>query len=125
MPSRDAQAFFADAEMLVIPVAAHRRGGDEPDRLVILPLDEFGLAVLPRRGAERFRPCVGVAPALDADQDRRRGVLVRLGIAAGLVLADPQIKAVLGHRRLDAAGAGRSEERRVGKEGRSRWAPYH
>src|SRR5256886_4280457 len=23
------------------------------------------------------------------------------------------------------AGAGRSEERRVGKEGRSRWAPYH
>src|SRR2546426_10738227 len=23
------------------------------------------------------------------------------------------------------SGAGRSEERRVGKEGRSRWAPYH
>src|SRR5262249_57196274 len=27
--------------------------------------------------------------------------------------------------RLPAGGAIRSEERRVGKEGRSRWAPYH
>src|SRR5262249_2538634 len=64
-----------------------------------------GLAVPPRRGAERLRPGIGVALALDADQHRGRGVLVRLGIAAGLVLADPQIEAVAGHERLDPAGA--------------------
>src|SRR2546430_1334797 len=31
----------------------------------------------------------------------------------------------LGWSLRDAAGASRSEERRVGKEGRSRWSPYH
>src|SRR5947209_16404428 len=29
------------------------------------------------------------------------------------------------HRRAAGAGAARSEERRVGKECRSRWSPYH
>ena len=29
------------------------------------------------------------------------------------------------HPSLDAANKGRSEERRVGKECRSRWSPYH
>ena len=38
-------------------------------------------------------------------------VVLRLGLAAGLVTL--------------AAGLGRSEERRVGKECRSRWSPYH
>src|ERR1700688_5059921 len=33
VPGGDAQTFFADAEMLVIPVAAHGRGGNETDRL--------------------------------------------------------------------------------------------
>ena len=33
---------------------------------------------------------------------------MRLGIAAGLVLADPEIEAVAGHERLDAAVAGRA-----------------
>ena len=30
-----------------------------------------------------------------------------------------------GAHRADAGGPGRSEERRVGKECRSRWSPYH
>ena len=30
-----------------------------------------------------------------------------------------------GHAYIDAAVAARSEERRVGKEWRSRWSPYH
>src|SRR5207245_1169854 len=37
MPRRDAQAFLADAEMLVEPVARHRRRRNQADRLVILP----------------------------------------------------------------------------------------
>ena len=32
---------------------------------------------------------------------------------------------IVGPSILQAAGAGRSEERRVGKECRSRWSPYH
>src|SRR5262249_24483695 len=84
-----------------LPGAAARRRRDQPDRLVVLAPHLVGLAVPPRRGAERFRPGIGVALALDADQHGGGGVLVRLGIAAGLVLADPQIEAVAGHERLD------------------------
>src|SRR5580692_10659817 len=108
VPGGDAQALFADAEMLVVPVAAHRRGRDQTDRLVILAQNFIRLAVLPRRGAEHFRPRIGVALAFDADEHGGGGVLVRLGIAAGLVLADPQIETVLGHRRLDPPIAGRA-----------------
>src|SRR5262245_60765991 len=116
VPGGDAQALLADAEMLMEPVAAHRRGRDQTDRLVVLAQHLVDLAVPPRRGAERFRPGIGVALALDADQHGGRGVLVRLGIAAGLVLADPQIEAVAGHERLDPAVAGRAAvvERQVG-----------
>ncbi len=32
---------------------------------------------------------------------------------------------VLDHGRITRLGEGRSEERRVGKECRSRWSPYH
>src|SRR3984957_20525884 len=45
VPGGDAQAHFADAEMLVIPIAAHGRGRDETDRLVILAQDFVRLAV--------------------------------------------------------------------------------
>src|SRR5579862_1877387 len=108
VPGGDAQALFADAEMLVVPVPAHRRRRDEADRLIILAQDFVGLAVLPRRGAERFWPCVGVALALDANEHCGRGVLMRFRITAGFMLTDPQIKSVLRHRRLDAAVAGRA-----------------
>ena len=37
----------------------------------------------------------------------------------------PKIAAVHGDKVLLAYGGGRSEERRVGKECRSRWSPYH
>src|SRR6202040_992612 len=74
VPGGDAQALFADAEMLVIPVAAHWRGRDQADRLVILAQDFVGLAVVPRRGAEHFRPRVGVALAFDANQHGRGSV---------------------------------------------------
>src|SRR5262249_58742608 len=102
--------------MLMEPVAAHRCGGNETDRLVIRAQAFVRPAVPPRRGAERFRPCIGVAPALDADEHGGGGVLVRLGIAAGLVLAYPEIEAIAGHERLDPAVAGRAAviERKLG-----------
>src|SRR5262249_5857334 len=95
VPGRHAQALLADAEMLVEPVTGHGRRRPQADRLVVLPQHLVGPAVLPRRGAERLRPRVGVALALDAHEHRRRGVLVRLGVAAGLVLADPHVEAVV------------------------------
>src|SRR5262249_61106621 len=80
VPGGDAQPLLADAEMLVVPVAAHRRRRDEPDRLVILAQHLVGLAVPPGRGAERLRPGIGVALALDADEHGGGGVLVGLRI---------------------------------------------
>src|SRR5262249_49936481 len=116
MPGGDAQPLLAYAEVLVEPVARHRRCRDEADWLVILAQHLVGLAILPGRGAERFRPRVGVALALDADEDRCRLVLVRLRIAPGLVLADPHVETVVRHLRLDAAIAGRAPviERQLG-----------
>src|SRR5262249_13270725 len=56
VPGGDAQALLADSEMLVEPIAAHRRRRDQTDRLVVLAQHLVGLAVPPRRGAERSRP---------------------------------------------------------------------
>ena len=94
--------------MLVIPARAARRRRHHADRLVVDALDLARFAVLPRRHAVPLRPGVGVALALEADEHRGRGVRVRLGIAAVLVLADPEIERVAGHERLDAAEAGRA-----------------
>src|SRR5262245_51353074 len=108
VPGADAQGLLAGADVLVEPVARHRGRGDEPDRLVFLAQDLVGLAGLPWLRAERFRPGIGVALALHAHEHRGRGVLVCLRIAAGLVLADPDIEAVARHRRLDPPVAGRT-----------------
>src|SRR5258707_11750899 len=45
-------------------------------------------------------------------------------LVIGPVLLD-EINDVLEHRRFADAFGNRSEERRVGKECRSRWSPYH
>ena len=100
--------------MLVVPARAAGRRRHHADRLVVDALDLVGMAVLPGRQAVAFRPGVGVALALEADQHRRRGVRVRLGIAAVLVLADPEIERVAGHERLAAASpASAGVERQV------------
>src|SRR5256886_10919160 len=56
------------------------------------------------------------AAQLEAERARRRGIGVGELDGAG---GDAQVAFVLVHREL------RSEERRVGKECRSRWSPYH
>src|SRR5208282_5060860 len=90
-PGGQAERLLGDAEMLVVPARAARRCRNHADRLVIDALHLVCLAVLPRRQTGALGPGVGVPLTLEADQHRRRGVRVRLGIAAVLVLADPQI----------------------------------
>src|SRR5262249_15902040 len=55
-----------------------------------------------------LRPRIGVALALQADQHGGRCMGVGLGIAAVLVLSDPEIERVAGHERLDPPPAGRA-----------------
>src|SRR3712207_9243212 len=63
-------------------------------------------------------------PLMEADD-----VVVLLGVdRAGTTVARTTLRRVVREpagRVLPIAEAGRSEERRVGKECRSRWAPYH
>src|SRR5436190_20795011 len=49
----------------------------------------------------------------------------RCGGADGVRLGAARRRAARPRRRAPGPGGGRSEERRVGKECRSRWAPYH
>src|SRR4051812_41139231 len=89
--------------MLVEPVAAHGRGGNQPDRLVVLPKYLVRFPISPRCGAQRIRPGVSVTLAFDADKHGSRMVLMRFGVAAGLVLSNEGIEAIGRHSRFDAA----------------------
>src|SRR2546426_10410880 len=57
----------------------------------------------------------------------RRRDAFRHGAAAAVAFAEGRVQdAITGYRAwYDEAGCARSEERRVGKECRSRWSPYH
>src|SRR6185437_15508007 len=81
-PGGQPQRFFRGAEVLVVPACAAWRRRDEANRLVVDALDLVLMSVRPRIDAAPLRPGVGVALALDADQHRRAGVCVRLGVAA-------------------------------------------
>ena len=87
-------------------------------------------------GLENFRPALAViGPGLPAF-DAPRGLIAPDGYG-GLLLADPgatprahfdePFSGTSYYRgsRLDLSIQARSEERRVGKECRSRWSPYH
>ena len=63
---------------------------------------------------------------IDKDQVKRI-ILITLSNVGDIVLTMPVMKALKSNfpdARLDVM-VGRSEERRVGKECRSRWSPYH
>src|SRR5262249_38719409 len=101
VPSGDPQALLADAEMLMEPIAAHGRGRNKAYWLIILAQHLIGSVILPWRDPERVRPSVGIAFAFDADEHRGGSMLVRLRIAPGFVLSDPQIEPVTPHGRFD------------------------
>ena len=107
-PGGQAEIVLRDAEMLVVPAIAAGRRRDHADRLVIETADLIGISVLPRLLAAALRPAIGIALALEADQNRRRRMRMRLRIAAVLMLADPEVEAIIGHERLDAAVADRA-----------------
>src|SRR5215471_6756322 len=94
--------------MLVIPARTARSSRDKADRLVIDSLDQMRFAVPPGSDAGMLGPRVGVALAAEAYQDRCRGVSVRLGIAAVLMLGDPEVEGVARHEGLDTAITGRA-----------------
>src|SRR5215203_6665052 len=94
--------------MLMEPARATWSRRHHPDRLIVDTLDQVGLAVLPWRDARVLGPGVGVALPPQTNQHRRGGVRVSLGIAAVLVLGDPEVERVAGHERLHPAIAGRA-----------------
>src|SRR5690606_19631620 len=83
----------------------------ESERTLVIDASRLTSPVLPAEIARRFRGSVLFTPAL----------LHRLGEA----IVEGVGGCNLGSRNLDFHYLGRSEERRVGKEGRSRWAAGH
>src|SRR5579859_367197 len=79
---------FTDAEVLVEPVAAARRCGNEPACDVLLLQDLVSFAVLPRARTSLDRPVERVALTLQTDNDGTRLMVVCLRIAPARVLGD-------------------------------------
>src|SRR5262249_24210693 len=84
-PGRQPQRILRRAEVLVVPARAAGGRRHHADGLVVDALDLVGMAVLPGSDAVSFRPGIGVALALQADQHGGRCMGVSLGIAAVLV----------------------------------------
>src|SRR2546430_17010425 len=90
--------------------------------------DDFARAIADRRRADRQRTSRAVRTQkiefLVADR-RARGERARQRPLLRLIHPAVRIQALEGDRRRAPWRAERSEERRVGKECRSRWSPYH
>src|SRR2546430_1768821 len=84
-------------------------------------LDRVGLQGARAVSVLRYNPGKRCTLAAASDTDR---YIVKLFADAATVLAVSTVHNVLAGAGL-ASGRGRSEERRVGKECRSRWSPYH
>ena len=91
----------------------------------------YGEAVAEQLAADLARAGVIVVSglALGCDAAAHRGALVGGGVTVAVMGTGVDIVYPAAHFRLAeeiiAAGGARSEERRVGKECRSRWSPYH
>src|SRR3954453_2950907 len=72
-PGGQPKRLEARSEKLGEPLTAHGGGRAHADPLAVLPQPPLGPAILPRLGPEHFRPSVGVALALHADQHGSRG----------------------------------------------------
>src|SRR3712207_252161 len=83
---------------------------ERPDAAIVFPLTREGDVVLVRQ----YRPPLEI---------------MELGLPAGLVEEGEKPEAAARRELLEetghSGGGWRSEERRVGKECRSRWSPYH
>src|SRR3712207_5411963 len=121
-----AKALSFDARVLIMDEPTAALSGPEVERLfgVVRALREHGAAVLfiSHRLEEVFSIC-------DTVTVMRDGAVVHDAAIADMT-PDEMVRRMVG-RELSAlfpkqdAQVGRSEERRVGKECRSRWSPYH
>src|SRR5256885_2895821 len=118
------------AEVLVLCHVPHEHPGtlaqtltDAGHRLTVVPL--FAGAAAPRMGAARALVVMG--GPMNVDETDRYPYLageVRL-IQEAIERDRPVLGICLGSQLIARALGERSEERRVGKECRSRWSPYH
>src|SRR3990167_9087573 len=102
-------------------------------RLLALVAVLLALSACNKLGAERRASAPSLAPSL-APSPQVAGIVAvqpSPGHLVGPPFNPPQL-AVFGPLMIavasgdnQVANVGRSEERRVGKEGRSRWSPYH
>src|ERR1035437_3159392 len=82
-----------------------------------------GAALLKGHLRRHVRMCAGCRDYAAAVSRQRRQLAILLPVVPSLALRRRSLESALG--RDPSAGACRSGERRVGKECRSRWAPYH
>jgi len=97
---------------------------NDPNPLTVLTQIHPAMIVftLPQKNLGQVREAMlrGPVPVAAFDQDNKRELS-----KGELLLIDNQIDQSTGTIRLKARFPNRSEERRVGKECRSRWSPYH
>ena len=102
-------------------IAAAVRAGDTTAREVVAEhLDRIGGLNAELGAFVRIRPAAALKEAAEVDQRPDRGQLPLAGVPVAIKDNLP----VAGEPMRAGSLAARSEERRVGKECRSRWSPY-
>src|SRR2546422_11429283 len=112
-------------DRLAQELRAHARYGVLPT-----PSEPEHVAGLPARGIaaptlEQLDEPREVKPGAGADQEMRVGLQEAEAHDRRPLLESDLSKGLVEKRARGRVGHGRSEERRVGKECRSRWSPYH
>src|SRR5256885_2655404 len=119
MPKKRGKKYIEAAKKVEAAVSSNGNGGLEPEVAVQL-VRETSISRFDATIEAHIR--LGVDPR-HAEQMVRGSVVLPNGTGKKVRVA----VFALGDKAREAqeAGADRSEERRVGKEGRSRWSPYH
>src|SRR2546426_11305935 len=120
---RPTQPFWPDRARLVISISMQFESGAQPERGASSPFPPLD-PKYPDLSAQKWYEYgfkEGIPRMLDMWD--RVGIKVTSHMVGQAVERHPELAKEIVERGHDAAG--RSEERRVGKECRSRWSPYH
>ena len=91
------------------------------DYLVVIE----GHASIGLRDLRRDSPTANLATLVELSGDDPAAITIPAGVAHGFYFRSPSLHVYATTHYWDPADELRSEERRVGKECRSRWSPYH